>query len=102
MQRSAEQMKKLAEAIKPQFGERYRNPFESLCYTFERGLAELRKDLIEDTVSKFRFKYMPNSKPDIDFKKLMDEKVGEQGNDDSPDNCAECKRRLKKIRERKQ
>lgn len=77
-QRVVEQIKDLAEAVKPQFRE-YMNPFEKVARHLSHSMAELRKGLIEETVYRCQREYMPNAKPDVDFKKLMDEKAGEDG-----------------------
>lgn len=78
VQRINKQLKELAEVLKPQFPE-YGNPFEHVTGVLSRSMAELRKSLIERAVDRCWRQYMPNAKPDVDFKKLMDEKAGEDG-----------------------
>lgn len=76
VQRTAEQLGNLAEVLGPQFGE-YSNPFKDVAYRLNHAMMDLRKSLIEKAAESYRCRYMPNAKPDVDFKKLMDEKAGE-------------------------
>jgi len=67
----------VSEAVKGEFEGSY-NPFESYSRHLEQEKIDLRKNLIERTVEKYKSQYMPNAKPDADFGKLMDGEAGEQ------------------------
>lgn len=71
-----EKTKEIAEEMKAAL--QY-SPFDHLPFIMEHELRDIRKRLIDNAVSKFRNKYMPNAKPDADFSKLMDQQAGELG-----------------------
>ncbi len=73
--------RRIAETLKPKFETRggvdY-NPFGGFTDSLENEIMKLREELIKITADKYKNLYMPNVKPDVDFKKLMDTEAGDQ------------------------
>lgn len=55
------------------------SPFNYMPSKIESELRGIRKELINQAAEALRKTYMPNAKPDVDFHKMMSEKVGELG-----------------------
>jgi len=67
--------------VKPEFEpeiETGYNPFESFKNNLETETSKLREHLIDMAAAKYRNQYMPNAKPDVNFKKLMDTEAGKR------------------------
>ncbi len=74
--------RRVADMVKPEFEKalaKEYNPFVEFQDSLESEALKLREHLINLTAAKYRTQYMPNVKPDTDFKKLMDTEAGKRG-----------------------